>query len=196
MKSDARVRYTRERISGAFFGLLREKPLSKVTVREICERAEINRATFYHHYRDPRDLFERTEEELLTSAGDNVRRVLSSGQRDVTETFLEKLRQAQNDPASPPLHRFFAEDPTLSSKFMDIFYRESAVKIGAGLTELSDEERETVYAFLISGSGGVLNMWVRGGLAATAEEVTERLYRLAEGTLKAAKKTRETIWRE
>ena len=39
--------------------------MSKITVKEIFERSEINRATFYKHYRDPFDLLEKIEDALL-----------------------------------------------------------------------------------------------------------------------------------
>ena len=50
MKTDARVRYTVHMIQNIFLELLKEKPIAKITVKEICERAEINRSTFYKHY--------------------------------------------------------------------------------------------------------------------------------------------------
>lgn len=50
MKSDARVRYTKMVIKNSFVKLLAKKPLEKVTVKEICELSEINRATFYKYY--------------------------------------------------------------------------------------------------------------------------------------------------
>ena len=52
MKTDARVRYTVHMIQNIFLELLKEKPVAKITVKEICERAEINRSTFYKHYQD------------------------------------------------------------------------------------------------------------------------------------------------
>lgn len=46
-------------IANAFYALLEEKPLSKITVREIVERCGVNRNTFYYHYRDIPALLER-----------------------------------------------------------------------------------------------------------------------------------------
>lgn len=68
MKTDARVRYTRMRIREAFLACLAEKPVSKITVKELCDMAEINRATFYKHYADPFDLLDKLEGEALSSA--------------------------------------------------------------------------------------------------------------------------------
>ena len=63
MKTDARVRYTRKIIQETFLDLLKDKPISKITVKEICDKAEINRGTFYKHYQDCYDLLEKIEAE-------------------------------------------------------------------------------------------------------------------------------------
>jgi len=65
MKTDARVRYTKKVLRDALLGCMQQKPLREITVKEVCQRAELNRATFYAHYRDCRDLFEQIENEML-----------------------------------------------------------------------------------------------------------------------------------
>ena len=49
---------TKNMISEAFTQLLEEKPISKITVKDIADRCEINRNTFYYHFRDIPDLCE------------------------------------------------------------------------------------------------------------------------------------------
>jgi AcrR family transcriptional regulator len=55
---DPRVKRTRELLVRAFNELLEEKGHSGLTVQEIAERAAINRATFYAHFRDQHELFD------------------------------------------------------------------------------------------------------------------------------------------
>ena len=43
---------TKKAISEAFISLLNETPLDKITVKDIVERCQINRNTFYYYYRD------------------------------------------------------------------------------------------------------------------------------------------------
>lgn len=45
-------------IRESFIQLLKEQPVSKITVTKICEMAEINRATFYKYYNDAFDLLQ------------------------------------------------------------------------------------------------------------------------------------------
>ncbi len=63
-KEDRRVKYTKLAIREAFLSLLDEKPLDKISVTEICKRADINRGTFYSHYTDAYDLKQHLEQEL------------------------------------------------------------------------------------------------------------------------------------
>lgn len=45
--------------------LLKEKTITAVTVKEICELADINRSTFYSHYFDQYDLLSKISEEVV-----------------------------------------------------------------------------------------------------------------------------------
>jgi len=53
---DLRVRRTRKLLSDALVSLLEEHPFEAISVREICERAMVHRATFYTHFTDKYDL--------------------------------------------------------------------------------------------------------------------------------------------
>lgn len=51
-RSDRRAAYTRAAIRNAFFEIMREKGFAKMSVADICKRADISRGTFYLHYED------------------------------------------------------------------------------------------------------------------------------------------------
>lgn len=57
-KLDPRVKRTRALIEQAFMALLAEKGFSSITVQDITQRAEVNRATFYAHFADKYALLE------------------------------------------------------------------------------------------------------------------------------------------
>ena len=59
-----KVKYTKAVIKESLFELLETKPLQQVTVKKLCELADINRGTFYTHYSDIFDLVEHLEAEL------------------------------------------------------------------------------------------------------------------------------------
>ena len=49
---DIRIEKTERAIKQAFMELRREKPVEKIRVKELCDRACINKSTFYAHYQD------------------------------------------------------------------------------------------------------------------------------------------------
>ena len=51
-KMDLRIEKTERGIKNAFIELRSRKPLEKITVKELCESARINKSTFYAHYKD------------------------------------------------------------------------------------------------------------------------------------------------
>ena len=61
---DLRVRRTRKLLQKALLEATTEKGFAHVTVRDIVERAMVNRATFYRHYQDKYDLLKQYIEEL------------------------------------------------------------------------------------------------------------------------------------
>ncbi|MEH7073868.1 TetR/AcrR family transcriptional regulator [Neobacillus drentensis] len=65
-KVDPRIIRTKRMFKEALISLLEENyDKSKLTVQSIADRAELNRATFYLHYRDIEDLMEQIIDEIL-----------------------------------------------------------------------------------------------------------------------------------
>ena len=61
---DRRIQKSKDAIQNSFFELLKEKSLNKITVAEICRMANVGRGTFYLHYMDVYDLYDKIESEL------------------------------------------------------------------------------------------------------------------------------------
>ena len=64
-KSDSKYFNTATKMDLALISLLKKKPLEYITVSEICERAGVNRSTFYLHYETIGDLLHETTRYLL-----------------------------------------------------------------------------------------------------------------------------------
>ena len=58
VKEDARITRSKRDLRAALMELLKTTPFEKITVIEICEKAMINKVTFYKHYADKYDLFD------------------------------------------------------------------------------------------------------------------------------------------
>ena len=64
-KESRRTKMTRNLLNDSFWWLLEQKPLRKITVKEICQVADVNRSTYYQYYTDPYDQAQQQEKELI-----------------------------------------------------------------------------------------------------------------------------------
>lgn len=69
---DLRVKKTRANIINSFLTLRSHKPLERITVKELSDAAQINKATFYLHYKDIYDLSETLENELFENVFNSI----------------------------------------------------------------------------------------------------------------------------
>lgn len=85
---DRRILKTRSVIKESLTNLMKEKSFDKITIKDITEKANINRATFYLHYMDKYDLLEQSQDDILNE----IKEVLSN----VFKTFNTESLPIQN----------------------------------------------------------------------------------------------------
>lgn len=88
---DLRIEKTRCAIRNAFLQLRVRKPLEKITVKELAALANINKATFYLHYRDIYDLSETLEKDVVNDCMKGI-----THPKDVftdTRTFIRDMKE-------------------------------------------------------------------------------------------------------
>lgn len=59
-----RIKKTKKSIINTFLELRSKKPIEKITVKELCDKAEINKSTFYTYFKDIYDLSEHLESQI------------------------------------------------------------------------------------------------------------------------------------
>ncbi len=89
-REDARIIKTRTKLFSAFTALLSEKPFEEITINEICDKAEVRRATFYKHFRDKYD-FLRVLTSHLVSEFETQSSVQNIAVPDFCIAFVRRL---------------------------------------------------------------------------------------------------------
>ncbi|MED4074465.1 TetR/AcrR family transcriptional regulator [Priestia endophytica] len=91
-KVDRRVTKTRKAILSAYLSLLQTKGVHAISVSDITEKADINRATFYAHYEDKQNLQEQIIKEILDDLEEAIEKDISKEeQNNFTLTTLEGI---------------------------------------------------------------------------------------------------------
>lgn len=177
-REDKRVTRTRRMLRQALVNLMREKPVSSITVKELCEACEINRGTFYAHYNDVSSLLDSIEEELFEKL-----------QQMLTEiSTREMLTEGRVSPAIITLFEFLREnedicrmllcdngDPAFVER-VRTFVRTEVISEWRQLFAYDDGEvQEYTLAFLVAGSIGLVQRWLDGGLKTPPADIAEML---------------------
>lgn len=169
---DLRIKKTKRAIRSAFYELIKEKPLEKITVREIAERAEINKTTFYAHYETVYDLVDQLEQEAVAeviSQLNTAQGLLSSPRAFVKEiyTLLSKNQLCTELFSAPAMAQFTAhlhnailekikQDGIDSTQYENIgavlvFIFNGIAGLQASAPELAEAQLDTIATFVEGG---------------------------------------------
>ena len=65
MKDDQRVALTKRLLQEGLLRLLEKKDIDSIRISELCAESGINRATFYRHYSEPRDILRNVRQNMI-----------------------------------------------------------------------------------------------------------------------------------
>ncbi|MGN0136314.1 TetR family transcriptional regulator [Anaerotignum sp.] len=149
-----RKTHTNKYITEAFWQLYAQKAIAQITVRELTQRAGVNRSTFYSHYLDMYDLLAKAEDALLEELGQLLDYQNQEQDPDSPlETIIDYYRR-NIDKLSMLLGP--TGDPAFASKVMERFIPVIMDHLGI---DLNNEEAYCLLSFLVSGVLTYLAGW-------------------------------------
>ena len=170
--------FTKQAIKASFLELLDEKPLNKISVRDIVERCGINRNSFYYHFQDIPSLLgeiivERTNE--LMAQYPTVDKI--------EEAFRAVINYAQkNRRAIMHVYNSVSRD-TFESSVMKLcaYMTEQYLKTAYPEACISEGDREVLHRFIRCQLFGLGIDWMLGGMKPDVGEQMERVLELYNG---------------
>lgn len=185
LSEDRRIRKTKKAMTNALASLLLEKPLKNISVREIAELADINRGTFYLHYRDVYDMVEQLQNEIFGKFNDIV------DSHHITGTFRPKHGTDELFPILAELFNLLSENAGLAkvligkngdAAFVDKLKQIIREKCFADIQKIfnitDNTEFNYFYHYIVSGCIGICSSWLITGMKETPPEMaalTEKL---------------------
>lgn len=174
MKQAERRGRTRREIQEAFMVLVSERGFDRVTVKDICLRADINRNTFYLHYTDKDTLASAIVDRLIaTQAGGVIEEAthMSRSAPEKTEQIVKNVLSMLEEERQ--FYQVFFTDEGLSRHLRplrQLAYRMMVAGASAPISPVAVD-------FVIGGMEGVLTSYLDGKIG-TADEVAPKLARL------------------
>ncbi len=170
--TDLRIVKTRQTIRNALISLMSEKELQDITISELSARAQINRKTFYRHYRAISDVVTEFEDELLSDFSD----ILKSSKTSIFDigAVLKEI-SALISGNQDYFQKLLKLNPELfSGGRVKAMLRRSLEIALRDICKISDEQ--TLHAlseFTISGFLALYSSWFDEGCRESLDELTE-----------------------
>lgn len=142
-------------IRQSFLFLLKEQPIEKITVADICRLAEINRATFYRHYENQYGVLYELENELLEQAQPDGSK--DEGTQDLFHAVFQVLAEKKEEWS---LLLSSGADPGLPLRLCSFLER-----------NLPSGGKEMTRRFFLHGLSGLAMDWMKGGFQEPAEQM-------------------------
>ncbi|MDX6152704.1 TetR-like C-terminal domain-containing protein [Marinococcus sp. PL1-022] len=172
-KTDRRVKYTKAALKHSLFALMEEKSITSITVTELCKHADINRNTFYAHYRSPNELLADIEKEFTRAFIHKVEQSLDRPryndlmyrlcvyleQNKSTCRALVKLQSNRED-VFTRIHHYF--HPRIVQKWVQE-------------NSLDYSNVDALYVFIAGGSRALIEEWVETDFQQSPEEISSMI---------------------
>lgn len=175
MKNEKRNRkqaYSQKVIREAMLNILKTTPLSKVTVTDICKRADVNRTTFYANYDDIYDLLDSIAQELY----ETIRQVLMQYDAMDGYAYYHILLEAIRDNADICVAALQISDQEYQALKVDFHYdrimetRKCRSFQGIGL------ESNLIMDYVLAGTRSLINKWLMDDMSIPIDVMAEHLY--------------------
>lgn len=178
-KIDRRQARTKQLLRQALLSLIEEKSIEGITVTDIATRADLNRGTFYLHYRDVADMLDQLKEEAFEQVRSNIQQL----------DPRELMAYADRNEPYPKVALIFEEFQRQSEFFKVMFGPHGDLSYIIRFKELmkthifnklsywqpQEENRlvplDFLIAYMASANLGVLLHWLESGMKQTPQEL-------------------------
>ena len=161
---DRRIRKTRAVLKSSLLSLMKEKSVKHITVKELCDKADINRGTFYLHYTDVFDMLEQIEDDMFRELDEFIDK-----QDDVLneELFREVFIFVKNNNEFCQVMLSDRGEIAFTKKLIKFLHSKFTNHFG------DTNAAEHYFSFMVFGVLGIIESWLNNGMKETPEEMAK-----------------------
>ena len=178
MKPNQRISLTKELVHRALIRLLDKNELHKISIRELCSIAGINRTTFYNHYGSQYDVLAEITDQYLQDISDTINITDTNDKRNVLErialvfTYIEQNLEISKLLIHNNIDESFAQRLFSLPKIEDMLAETLKEKA-------KDDDYRDIVSFIIFGSYKLLQDWIKSTDRRSPYEMASVILRLA-----------------
>jgi AcrR family transcriptional regulator len=172
-KVDRRVKYTKMFLKESLVELMREHPISKISVKMLCEAADINRSTFYAHYTDQYDLLKQLELEVIAELEKHITKEAFS--KRTAQTILSMNLILDYISENADIFKILLSENGNSTFQKEIMLLAQEKIISDILNNPGIDERTSEYlqCFAVTGALSMVQKWLHDGMVEPTRKMSE-----------------------
>lgn len=172
-KNNRRTTITRKILKDSLLELMQTKPISKITIKEICELSDMSRSTFYLHYQDQFALLEDIEKEVLKKTFENLKMLdTESNSISSIEVLLNYIKDNKTT-FGILLCRMETHD------FQKGIMNSVQTYIQPIIPKLSDKYKEKyIYSFIMHGCHNIIVDWINNNFDIEPHKLAKLIYHI------------------
>ncbi len=172
-KSESKYFNTAIKMDEAFLELLNQKDFEFITVKEICQKANVNRSTFYLHYETLNDILLEANDYICNKFADELNYPKDFDAKNINSLPLDKLLLVTPEYLMPWLSSTRKNKKLFQTiiKHFSILqlnknYRRLFEEIVSPILnrfDITEEDREYIFVFYVDGVLNIVNKWIENG---------------------------------
>ena len=179
MENDRRTRRTKILLKNAYIELLQEKKFTEISVKELCELADINRGTFYLHYNDIYELKKQLEDDIMNQLEELVLSHASLETNDDTyQLFLQLFQFTEKNQLYFSAFLGANGDISYFKRMQGMFKDLYLGLLLQGKTPTNSTNLDYSYNFIASGFTGLIENWLSNSNRPSPEEMATLVNRI------------------
>ena len=174
IKEDRRIRRTKKLLKQALAQLMDEKEFKDITVKDITDRADLNRGTFYLHYTDTYDILNKIENEIL----ENIQSMIDQDMAKTTVSNSDAI------PALKSIAEYIMDNADICrclinnkasvdfiDKLQNLIYINCSDIIKRRHNVKNSKQNEYYFSFITLGIIGIVKKWLDSKPMVSSEEI-------------------------
>lgn len=156
-------------IEKSLLELLTKKPLSKITIKELCEGVDINRTTYYRYYLDQYDQLEKIENEIFNNMGKFIEDINTKNNGDMVKSVLTYIEKEKQE------FKILLEngDMNFQTKLLSFIGKKLFQNVMP-----NDLDTEIKYIYAAVDSFGVVSEWIKENIKLSVDELSKKILEL------------------
>ena len=169
IKTDRRILQTKAALKASLIELMREEHILKISVKNLCKHAQINRGTFYAHYKTPFDILSDIQKELFAQLA--VQLDNTQGQYSPEEQLVNLFRYIAQQKEVCTVLLGKNGDEGLAKDIMAFAVAQCRARWIHAIHPEYLDRAEAMFGYIAHGSVGLIRTWLEGGYPQTTNEL-------------------------